>query len=353
MASFVCRLITANNLRVDKNDLSIIVPYLTDIPRNSLTIRDHTEREQAWFDLIISGYLPQNNSLDAMLKSALDSQCYRVVQHIYEASQDYSNMLMCYLKDDTRKSEVFAYILTYIDVEERRIREQFLVNFKELIKTNKKNATDIVIEHFPNLLQELFLMIEGEEILEYDFVNELIGNDVKTPPHMAERYLEILCTKDRKSVPNFVRMGLCRVEEALKITKRYEMNLATALLLEKKGEWDAALNLLLENGDVGVEAIELCIRGSEHLNTSEAQQLWLKLLKECGNSGGHISIRQLLHAAAPHVAPAQLLELVSDARFRDVKTLLMGMLSDYEHDVQMLSTTLRLVGEDLHQGKFI
>lgn len=60
------------------------------------------------------------------------------------------------------------------------------------------------------------------------------------------------------------------------------------------------------------------------------------------------SLRHLLHAAAPHVPPDQLLDLVSNANYGEVKTLLQGMLSDYKHDIELLKSSLKVLDKDLH-----
>lgn len=62
-------------------------------------------------------------------------------------------------------------------------------------------------------------------------------------------------------------------------------------------------------------------------------------------------MRQLLHAAAPHVPPDQLLDLVNNANYGDVKSIVLGMLSDYKHDVDLLQSSMKVLGKDLHYRK--
>ncbi|KAI4471297.1 vacuolar protein sorting vps41 [Holotrichia oblita] len=347
LACFICRLITSNNLTLEGDTLNEVMKSLTHTLAENMSFRDHSEREQAWLDFLNAGKL-SCFTLEEMLQMALDSKCYRIAEFIYEQQKEYSNILECYLKDDVRKTEVFGYILTYINVSERCVQEQFIINFRDLVKVNSKKTADLVIEHFPNLLEELFVSIENQDDLQYPFLAEIVYSDIKIPPRIAETYLELLCIRDPSYVVGYVRLGLCRVEEALKITEKHGIPAATAILLEQMGEWSQALQLLLDSR-MGNEAVELCIRGAEHLDSKSAQNLWLDLVKH-SNGDGAMSPRQLLHAAAPHVPPAQLLELVSDASFGDVKVLLEGIMADYTHDISMLTTTLKLLGKDLHQG---
>lgn len=348
MACFITRLVVSNNLQIDDGMMSNLMHLLTETTGNSLSLRDHSEKEQSWLELLNGNKLTHLN-LEQLLKMALESKCYRVAENLYERLGDYSNILDCYLKDEVRKSEVFNYILTHINTSERLIQEQFMVNFAKLIDVNYKKTSEIVIENSSEYLEQFNEILQSTPDLQYNFIHEIVCSDLKLPSHIAEQYLIQLCERDEPSVVKYVQNSTCRQEQALQITRQYQVHAATALLLEQAGEWMESLEILLEH-DLTDDAVGLCIRGAEHLDNQDSQKLWLKLLQEKGQSQT-TSLRQLLHAAAPHVPPAQLLELVSNANFGDVKVLLRGMLSDYTHDVNMLSTTLKLLGKDLHHGQ--
>jgi hypothetical protein len=347
LACFITRLVTSNNLNIDEGMMDTVIKSLTDVAGAPWSLRDHSEREQAWLDLLSADKL-KHLSIENLLKLALDSRCYRVAEHLYESQKNYSNILYCYLKDPVRKLEVFNYILNYINDKERCVEEQFLVNFKDLVAADSKKTGEIVVEHFPELIVQLSGIVDGSPDLQYAFLKGIVSSDIKLPPELAETFLELLCVRNKKEVWSYVQVSSCRIDEALKITRKYEVHSATALLLEQGGEWMEALQLLLQH-DMVDDGVNLCIRGAEHLDSDGAQTLWLALLQH-HKSTKNMSLRQLLHAAAPHVPPAQLLSLVSDASFGDVKVLLQGMLIDYVHDVQMFSTTLKLLSKDLHHG---
>ncbi|CAH0546236.1 unnamed protein product [Brassicogethes aeneus] len=347
LACFISRLVISNNLTTDEDMLETVIKCLTNVVGKPLTMRDHAEREQAWLDLQNANKLRHFKN-DELLKMALDSKCYRVAENLYELQKDYANILQCYLEDAVRKADVFNYILTYISIEERLIKQQFISNFTKLVEIDCKKTSEIVNQHFADFVEQFTDIIETVPDLQYDFLRQLVASDIKLPPHIAEKYLEQMCIRNKSDVSKYVKVCTCRVEEGLTITKKYEVHDATAILLEQGGEWMEALELLLKHGLID-DGVNLCIRGAEHLDNDGAQTLWLTLLQHKGNSQAY-SLRQLLHAAAPHVPPAQLLELVSNANFGDIKVLLRGMLSDYTHDVNMLTTTLKLLGKDLHHG---
>lgn len=349
LACFVSRLVTSNNLNAEEGILDTVIKSLTDMVGKPLSLRDHMEREQAWIDLLNADKL-KHLSLEQLLKMALESKCYKVAENVYEKQKVFANILECYLKDKVRHMEVFGYIVKHIDDSERCIRQQFIVHFKTLVSIDSKKTAEAVIEHFPQLAEEFCEILEADPDLLFKFLSEIVYSDIKLPPRITEEFLRLLCVKNPSLVYSYVKLNLCRVEEALKITQQCNMHASTAFLLEQSGDFQGALNLLLKNNMTDA-ALDVCIRGSEHLDAKGAQQVWLQLLKHPATLEG-ISMRELLHSAAPHVSPSQLLELVTDASLGDIKVLIQGMLADCQHDMQMLSITLKLVGYDLHHGNF-
>lgn len=345
LSCFISRLVTSNSLTIEDTMMNLIIENLTKITIEQISIRDHLDREQAWLDLYKNEKLNHFTTED-ILKQAVKSKCYRVAEAIYEQKKDYSKILGCYLNDPIRKDLVFSYIRTYINTPDRCILEQFKVNFKTLLNLNSKKTSELVIESFPNIVETLCESLDNDCDLLYAFLREIVYSDVKISSGLAEKYLELLCSKDCESVVSYLYLHLCQVEKALEITKKYGIHSATAVLLEESGDYTEALKLLLDN-DLIEMAVETCIRGAEHLDSKGAQELWLMLLKH-PFSNKCMSLRELLHSAAPHVPPVQLLELVSDVNLGDVKILLRGILADYKHDVEMFGTTLKILSRDLH-----
>lgn len=349
LACFAARLITSENLNIDEEMLNKVIHSLTDFGEN-LSMRDHSEREQAWLDLLVAKKI-EHLSEDDLLRIAVNSKCYRVAEYLYESQNDYSNILVCYLNDPVRQLDVFNYILNNITDADRCIKQQFLVNFIQLVQVDSKKTSEIVIEHFADLIVQLNEILKEEPHLQFNFLKGIVFSDLKLPADLCETYLALLCANKPNEVCNFVKLNTCRIQKALEITKRHGIHSATALLLETAGEWALALKLLLEN-DMVDAGVGLCIRGAEHLNAESAQELWLSLLQH-NQKTESMSLRHLLHSAAPHVPPDQLLSLVSNANFGDVKELLEGMLLDYVHDVQTYTTTLKLLSKDLNHGMTI
>ncbi|KAH1010884.1 vacuolar protein sorting-associated protein 8 homolog isoform X1 [Dendroctonus ponderosae] len=345
LACFISRLVTNDSLAIDESMLTSVIQSLTNLAGDSLTLRDHSEKEQAWLDLLKAKKLTQFD-LTKLLEMALKSRCYRVAEHLHELQGNFSSILECYLKDPVRVSDVFNYILSYIQAPERCVKQQFLENFNHLAAISCEKATEIVIDHFPDYIEALTDLLSDDTDLQYSFLSELVSSDLKLPDKIAELFLEQVCARHPCKACEFLLARPCRTEAALEITRKYRVHQATALLLEQSGEWTEPLELLISN-DLVDEAVALCIRGAEHLDPEGAQTLWLTLLQS-KRSLKKTSLRQLLHAAAPHVPPDQLLDLVNNANYGEVKSTVLGMLSDYKHDIDLLQSSMQVLGKDLH-----
>lgn len=209
-----------DSLTIDEAMLNSIIKSLTNLTGDLLSVRDHLEKEQAWLDLLQAKKL-QHFDTKKLLQMALKSRCYKVAEHLYELHRDYSNILVCYLKDSVRTGDVFSYILTYIDVPERCVKGQFLAQFQNLVAINCEKTTEIVLEHFQDFVEPLTDRLNCDRDLQYRFISELVNSDIKLPHRIAELFLEQLCVRDPNRVSDFVSTCVCGNEAALEITRKF------------------------------------------------------------------------------------------------------------------------------------
>lgn len=352
LTCFVCRLITNGMLNSDQDILDMIVKTLTKMVDTPLSLRDHQEREQAWLDLMFADKLKHIAPKD-ILEMAIQSKCYRVTEILFEQSHRYKEILNCYLLDIHRRNEIFNYMRQHVEDPSRCIQPQLISNIEKLIDIDKTQTALLVMDYYPDLLEELCEKLKNSPEKMFALLYEVQLSETPLAPELAERYLELLCSQDPNAVETFIKAGNCRPEQALVIAQRAKHNSATAYFLEQIGDFGAALDLLLEdptNEKSILQAAGLCSRGASHLDQKQAQELWLRLLKKCSN---HDILRQLLHSAAQYVHLSILLEVINTASLGDIKNLLQGLLADSAHETLMLTTTYKLLGNDLHQGNFL
>lgn len=212
--------------------LTSVIESLTNLTGDSLTLRDHSEKEQAWLDLLKAKKLTQFDP-EKLLEMALKSRCFRVAEHLYELLGDFSNILECYLKDPVRVSDAFSYILAYIQAPDRCVQQQFLENFQDLVAISCQKATEIVTEHFAGYIEVLTDLLSGDSDLQYSFLSELVASDLKLPDKIAELFLEQVCVRHPGKVCEFLLARPCRTEKALEITRKF--GVGKIFVVEKNG----------------------------------------------------------------------------------------------------------------------
>lgn len=343
------RLITNNILNADQEILDTIINTLIEMVDKPLNLRDHQEREQAWLDLMHFDKL-QHISEKEFLEMAINSKCYRVMEILYEKNGKYSEIMNCYLNDLHRENEVFNYMRQHAEDPSRCIKPQLLRNIAKLIDIDRTQTALLVNDYYPELLEDLCDKLRDHPDKMFALLYEIQLSDTPLQPELAERYLELLCSQDPNAVENFIKAGNCRPEHALLIAQKAKHSSATAYFLEQIGDFNSALDLLLEDPTQEkniLQAAGLCARGASHLDQTQAQELWMKLLRKCSNPS---MLRQILHLAAQYVHLSILLDVINTASLGDIKSLLKGLLADSAHETLMLSTTFKLLGNDLHQG---
>lgn len=352
LTCFVSRLITNNILNAAQEILDSIITTLTEMVDKPLNLRDHQEREQAWLDLMQSDKLQQITDKE-LLEMSINSKCYRVMEILYEKNGKYSEIMNCYLNDLHRENEVFNYMRQHTEDPSRCIKPQLIKNIVKLIDIDGTQTALLVNDSYPELLEELCDKLKNYPQKMFTLLYEIQLSDTPLAPELAERYLELLCSQDPNAVENFIKSGNCRPEQALVIAQKAKHSSATAYFLEQIGDFNGALDLLLEDPTEEkniLQAAGLCARGASHLDQNQAQDLWLKLLRKCSNQD---ILRQILHSAAQFVHLSVLLDVINTASLGDIKNLLKGLLADSAYETLMLSTTYKLLGNDLHQGNYI
>lgn len=327
------------------------------------TARQHSDREHAWLELLEADRI-NSISLSELLTMARNAKCFRVMEHLLEKQKSFDQILNCYLSDPYRHEEMWSYIQRYATQPERKIYQQINENVIQLLEIDSEKATNIIIEQFLENIAELIRLLEKNEKILYIFLQHLIQHSVSIESSDCENYLNLLCQFNPEMVEPFLRLNEnYRLEKALEIIKKYELDDCLIFLYEKQGDFDAAFNLSLDllkeapESTAEMRALELCAlcsRASNQLSDSEREKLWFSLIKAILSRSDLTQItRNILHAASAHVDLTNLVQLVLNSgtktgNFGDIKHLLVGMLANSKYETLLLQTTARILGRDLH-----
>lgn len=238
----LCRAILSGSIQKTEEFVDCIITWLKE--------PDGPVKEQIWLDLLAGNVLTKLTNQE-IIEIATLTNCFRVKELILERSQEYNQIVECYLSSAHRKAEVFNYIRKHSQTPYREIRTQLLDNFEQLLEISKAETFEIVAELYP----ELVVPLSERLVYQTDVIVQLLWAAVK------------------KNAPLSVHLANYAQEAG-----DYELS---ARILELGGDLAGALELLLSRG-AGTQAAALCFRAPEPetlLGTVSDPKLLSRLLK--------------------------------------------------------------------------
>lgn len=391
-----------NNLIVDRLLFEQVLEHLTH-PGDET---QQEERQQALLELLQAGGL---SSVDQsrLLDLAEQSHFYRVCEYLYEKQRLYHKVFLCYLNDPSRELQSFDYaqhIFASPDVSEQEkvlLEDQLVESLEALMKVDNRATSQLMLQHLSHRVDDIMRNLEGQPRVLYQFLKGVwnskeasnLTQSAKDADSMAaavqEQYIELMCQFEPDAVgPFLVSAEGYRIEETLEICRRHNVLDATAYLLEKTGDVQGALNILLQFLDTQLQActqqgpmreellqeararlqavVQLCQRSCPFLSASEREALWFPVLERVmapqrqlrsalGADKDFLSLtHQLLGSMMGFVAlPHILHKLMQDpayntGKFGEVRHFVMKMLDTHNYEKALLRTTNRLLSSDVH-----
>ncbi|XP_041119267.1 vacuolar protein sorting-associated protein 8 homolog isoform X2 [Polyodon spathula] len=366
----------------------------------------HTERQQVLLELLHAGGVVQFEE-KRLISLAEKAEFYQICEFMYEKKHLYDKIIYCYLKDPLRKGEVFNYIHNILSIpgyspeEKQSVWDEAMEHLKELVSIDPSKAADLVAIHFADEILNIIDKLEEDNLL-FQFLKCLLdpreGSQnqrlLQLNPDLYELYIELLCRFSPAQVTEFLQTSdHYRMEEAVQITRKHNLNEPLAYLLEKKGDVHGAFLVLLKtlkhnlssltdgNEVVGNEfdlmrrveialedTVALCQRSSNSLNQQQREALWFPLLEAMmspqkllkGMACHHTSeslkqmTMQVLNSMTGFIAlPSIIQRILQDpvygkGKLSEIQGLILGMLETFSYEQTLLETTTSLLNHDLH-----
>lgn len=363
LLNFISQQIASQSLPENDSLLEKVVNYLAKDGIDGETARQHSEREEAWLELLSSDCLNHISTVE-LLCMARKAKCYRVVEYLLERSKKFEEIVGCYILDDHRHIELFSYLSKYADNPVRKIYEQIYENFEKILNIDCEYLTKIIVNSFIGKISNFIRILENKPKILFLFLECLIKENVSLEFKDSETFLNLLCQFSPEKVENFLQSTeTYRLEQALEIVKSYNLNSCTMLLYVKAGDFQSAYDIAIDmlkdapestSESCAFQVSSLCSKASEVLSESEKEKLWFNLLNIILSRPDLTTItRSILHSAGTHVDLHKLVQLVLNSgtktgNFGDIKHLLVGMLSNSRYETLLLQTTSRVLGHDLN-----
>lgn len=231
--------------------LEKIVEYLQDTKsvRNGeyTNYRQHAEKEQTFLNLLESNALTNMFTYQDLLEIARSTRCFQVAQYILEKLKMFDEILVCYILDKNRHLELFSYIMEHKNDDTRKIYQQILSHFEQLLTIDSEKITKIITEFYPICVPQFLKLIQHDPKLSFVFLRNLIQGGLDLEPKDYDNYLNLLCQFNSESVLEFLETNNSYdVDQALVVVEQYNLTTSLILLYEKKLDYQRAFGLAID-----------------------------------------------------------------------------------------------------------
>nr|XP_036671059.1 vacuolar protein sorting-associated protein 8 homolog [Drosophila suzukii] len=365
LLNFIAQQISMQCLPRDRQLLERVLSHLAQEEIANESSRQHSERENAWHELLSSNCLAEISSDEEQLELAERARCYCVVEYLLEKLERYDTILDCYIRNEARHETMFAYMERHVATPERYIYRQLRRHLKELLKINAKETTRILALHYPEKINELLDLLRREEALLYVFLKCLNDRRSELEASQLELLFELYCKMESAAVVQefLVCNSGYRLDKAIAIAESHHLNRSVIYLYEMQESYAKAFDLSMDllksaaGEEAAKEAQEICALLGRSVTTLPAQELercWFVLLQYILPLQELQSItKSLLHEASQHIDLHNLVQLIMNTHnvsssFGDIKDLLMGMLDSSRHQTEGLRHSAGMLCQSLH-----
>ena len=283
-------------LNISRGLFEKVLNVLTTKRSSSISVNQE-ECQQALLDMLNVGGM-QYFDREMLEKQAKMAGFYRILEMLYEKEEKYDMILTCYLDDSLRERHAFAFaqkvfIEADYDSETSKkacVEKSILNEFYRLLDLDVKKTAMVIYHHMhpyiPLVLEKMESKIKSHiseeehtklSRLLFEFTRHILdykesGSQPNTPTHdngrsaieplkeatlklqspeLYERYLELMCNFDPKSVASYLRSkgsgSPYRLQIVLNLCKKHHLSDAEAYLLEQDGRIVEAFDVIKKN----------------------------------------------------------------------------------------------------------
>lgn len=372
LLNFIAQQISDSCLPCDTQLLEKVLNYLSMETIENESTRLHSERENAWYELLVNNCLQSISNDEEQLKLAKKARCFYVQEYLLEKLHRYDEILSCYISNPLRHEIMFVYMERYAKETNRKIYPQLKVYLKQLLEIDGKETTRIVDMYYRDKVDELLEILQDEEKILFIFLKQLQQRNDDLTPEQSEKLVYFLCKYEPSEVEEFLKACNCyRIEAALRLVTEYNLLSAAVFLAEKQNDYKTAFNFAMEilkssppeeMTECAKSVSALCSRSSLSSKSTQSEKgresLWFELLQYILPLESLKSItKPMLHEASQHVDLASLVQLVMNTHnvsgnFGDIKELLLSMLNQSKAETNAMEIAMRIlekeVAEKLH-----
>ncbi|XP_071579546.1 vacuolar protein sorting-associated protein 8 homolog [Temnothorax nylanderi] len=380
---FVANEVSESTVTLESSTLNRMIDILCIDSHVELPKDFKTERESAVLGLLHSKKLC-NISDNTLLNLANRASFIRVAELLYSAREDWVAVCKCMILEPSRHHDIWpwfehlstAWLDQVISVHTTTLVTINALQFATIIAARLQNKIDAILQDFiDNVSLEYKLLEALYQVAQYK--EEDVSLELTTE-HL-ERYLALMCELEPARVVRHLHGPHgCRLDEALKIVRKWKCKDAEAVMLEKLGNYQDAFDLLLKEFEDRLEmyrqdkapesetvhaAIQLagiCRRSAGNLDWMPLVEVMFRSHSENNRQKADVLNGKLLRLILESLSGTSILSNILEQILRnpsatsgtmgDIRQLLSGVLTQSRYEQTLVETTARLVSLELHKA---
>ena len=222
------------------------------------------EREESMLLLIQSCPLDRLMS-DRLLAIVEKAKFYRVLKMLYVFARQFGRAIQAHLVATNSNSSIFLFLrelLAKFDKgqEGPKLREEVLKFVSDLLAINSEQASQLLVTYFLSEHRRVMDQLQNKPRLQYDYLR-LVERSTEISEQEHELLIRLMCEYDPARVyDHLASHDEYRPLICLEIVSKYNLPDSKAYLLEKTGDYTAALEILTESLSDCLEKVKLCCK---------------------------------------------------------------------------------------------
>lgn len=204
---------------------------------------------------------------DACVAKAMQRGFYEVASWVHEENGEFDRALDCRMRDDQLREGIFEYIISRLAAGDAKrsaaLVEATLQRLPGLLAVDAERCAAMVCEQVASIADHdrVLQRLEGQQQIELQYLETLLVRRHRSHWKSQEeqqaffdghvvRYIELLCSLTPAAVLPFLRQNeALPLRECLELCRRHTVVDGSVYLLERTGDFEAVMELLL--GDYG------------------------------------------------------------------------------------------------------
>ncbi|KAI9203432.1 Golgi CORVET complex core vacuolar protein 8-domain-containing protein [Polychytrium aggregatum] len=196
----------------DRDLLGIFSSLLTQArtPTQAYKPESYKRQQEVALAALLEVWQPTEHPLEHYLRQYRECEFWQICEQIYQQSERYDEVVLCYLLDESRKQDTFRIIDDMMTENQRRptltmqqkwtIKQTVLTHFDALVEISPERSARLVHQYWPEEVEELVVKLASKPQEQYKLMKALVEFAEAQESRLEQLGVPLVRTPSRISV---------------------------------------------------------------------------------------------------------------------------------------------------------